>query len=538
MNNMRVKAINVLSDAGLISRWDILRRLETLTDKELLGGGWCRIDGVNLNNLATLEQLPDGSMQRQVLMPKVMATYNGRLSLANVMVKERDTFPIGIVSSFVAQSSKTNGSVTVYIEEDGTWITTTATFPADRWGSVAAMPGYFFYPNPNAKYVHFDTNRGSCWMKLKQHPFLYGAYYFDGYYGYKAGEVDIPTEISESLYKHNYMYTSEVDNPFLFPASGVNAIGSGEIVAIKTATKAMSQGTAFGTNPLYAFCTDGIWALEVGATGVFAAKQPVSRETLAGGSALSATQIDNSILFLSERGLMELVGGETRLLSGALQEMHSTFDVTELPHWADIMERFGGGDYLEADDFMDYVEGARIAFDYVRYRVIVFRPYDESDAVSHVAYVYDMGSKMWGTVESRMRSVVEDGAATMVNYVGVDGNVRAGEFVKGGEAIAGGGMGVYTTRPLKLGAADTLKTVRTLVERSFTQSPRYLAMWGGRDMKSWSLVCAVAGGRMPRLSGTPYKYFIVAGWVRLTINGDAISRLTMDVKEKYTDKLR
>lgn len=41
MNNMRVKAINVLSDAGLISRWDILRRLETLTDKELLRHKGC-----------------------------------------------------------------------------------------------------------------------------------------------------------------------------------------------------------------------------------------------------------------------------------------------------------------------------------------------------------------------------------------------------------------------------------------------------------------------------------------------------------------
>lgn len=35
----------------------------------------------------------------------------------------------------------------------------------------------------------------------------------------------------------NYMYTSEVDNPFFFPAQGVNAIGTGEIIAIKSATK-------------------------------------------------------------------------------------------------------------------------------------------------------------------------------------------------------------------------------------------------------------------------------------------------------------
>lgn len=601
-----------------------------------------------LTNIETREQMKDDYHSHDIITAKVMNSYNSRLNKANCKLIPFNNMPGEWLSCYSEQESEDSTasytfSADIYIKDNGVTLKVSTTDV-----KLGLVSGYFFYPNPNA-YLMILKRVGTSGtqyarLTLKQHPSLFGSYYFQGFDEEIPWSSTKPTEAvttGATCFNYpNYMYTSEVDNPFVFPAEGLNAVGTGEIIDVKTATKAMSQGTAFGTNPLYAFCTDGVWALEVGSTGIYTAKQPVSRETLLGNSALSATQIDNSILFLSERGLMELTGGQTTLLSGALRELHSTFDVTALPHWSDIHKKYGGSEYLEADDFMSYINGARIAFDYVRYRIYVFRPYSETDTMSHTAYVYDVAAKAWGTVENRLLSITEDSGTIYVNKateevndveykyvfnnyvklgtlastdditasslsentlydvtidpddgetescgyylcvdngavhwltesdifsltVSIDSNYPAGyyyivnngeedvdiqeysvgatvvgKFVSGGDTLSGDGKGFYTTRPMKLDAPDALKTVRTLVERGVWKSVKYLAMWGSRDLRHWALIGAVVGNKMPRLSGTPYKYFIVGGWTDMTVNGDVISRLTMDVAAKYQDKIR
>jgi len=452
-----------------------------------------------------------------------------------------------------------NGTFTVYIESGG--MMNKVVIAMGNWGHFSSWPGVFFYPNPDAKYLHFtgdvyqaDNNdkldNSEFWWKLKPHPYLHGAYYFRSDFGYYNFTADGSAEHDETytweegwIHQTNYLYTSEVDNPFRFDSANVEAIGSGEITAIKDSTKAMSQGTAFGTMPLYAFCTDGIWALEVGGTGAFTAKQPVSRETLLGGDPNAVTQIDNSIVFLSERGLMELSGGQTRLLSGALQGRGAVADPkSDLPHWNDIHAKFGGMGYLKADGFAAFVKaGARIAFDYANYRVVVYRPYAADDADTHIAYVYGIGTKTWTTMDCRILSSLQGYPDTLLNLQGADGAVEVGRFTiaqTGG--MAGGGKAFYVTRPLKLGEPDTLKTVRTLMERGVRNGggTKYLALWGSRDMARWSLIGAVEGGGIPRLGGTPFKWFVAAGWTALAGFADRVSRLTLECVDKYTDKLR
>lgn len=524
-------------------------------------------------NLTTFEQLPDGYGQRSLKMPKYLHTYNARLNVANVDLREIATFPAGFLSAYTAFGSfmfpgeageqaisngSMDGSATVYIEDNGAIRTAKAELPlADgsaygEWGTLDSMPGYFFYPNPNAKWLHISaTDRAvgyvrsvDRWIPLKKHPFLYGAYYFNGYYGFGKAEGEEPEiakgEIAGVSHQTNYMYTSEVDNPFMFPSEGVNAIGSGEIVAIKSAAKAMSEGTAFGSMPLYAFCTDGVWPLGVGETGLFVTTNPPTRETLLNNDAGALLQVDSSVVFLSERGLMRLVGESTELLSGQLAERFGTLDVIDLPGWQRVMNAFdGGAKYLEADDFHIFIrQGARLAFDYVNYRMIVYRPYDAADPATHTAYVYDMTSEAWATMASRLLSSVDGYPGTMVNTVGGSETLIA-RFDQGNTALAGGGKAFYTTRPMKLGKPDTLKTVRTLVERAVSHGgAKYIALWGSRDMTRWVPIGAVVGGRMPRLGGTPYKYFIAAGWSQMDVHGDAISRLTIEEADKYTDKIR
>ena len=515
-----------------------------------------------LENLAArTDTLTDDYNSWQEVRPKLVHTYNGRLNVANLKIGFRD-MPWIWLGGQVAESGQGEVSGQVVITTNGV---TTCTPLSEQYYRLWVNAGYFYYPHPDAKRIEiisspYQAHNWSLYkIDLKPHPFLHGAYFFERNFNlYSHGqeynseaEAKSALTVAEGTLSYpNYMYTSEVDNPFFFPAQGVNAIGTGEIVAIKSATKAMSEGTAFGAMPLYVFCTDGIWPMSVGTTGLFVATNPPTRETLLGNDPNAALQIDNSIIFLSERGLMQLVGERTTLLSGDLQDRFSTFDVGDLPKWQEIMTAFGSagssgstgnfGSFLEADDFMAFIsKGARMAFDYINYRIIVFRPYDEADKATHTAFIYDIGSKMWGTMDSRLTSSVEGYPQSLVNMIGTGGITIIGQYDADNTALVGDGKMLYTTRPMKLQKPDVMKTVRTLIERSVSHGGvKYLGLWGSRDMMNWVLIGAVQGGRMPRISGTPYKYFIVGGWSQLNINGDAISRLTIEEKDKYIDKLR
>ena len=515
---------------------------------------------------ARTDTLTDDYNSWQAIAPKIVHTYNNRLNAAGLEITFKDV-PCTWLGGQAYKGGQRSAYGQVVIGTEG--VTTAARLTEKELGiyGLEANAGFYYYPHPDAKRIEIAvcayTDDGEKWelytIPLKTHPYLHGAYFFDesfdlSKYGTAYGtetEVQAAMTKVEGVVSHpNYMYTSEVDNPFFFPSQGVNAIGSGEIVAIKSATKAMSEGTAFGAMPLYVFSTDGIWAMSVGTTGLFVATNPPSRETLLGNDPNAAIQIDNSIIFLSERGLMQLVGERTTLLSGDLQERFSTFDVEDLPKWQEIMTVFGRagsagstgnfGSFLEADDFMAFIkEGARMAFDYINYRIIVFRPYDEADKATHTAFIYDIGSKMWATMGSTLTSSVEGFPQSLVNMADAGGGTLIGQFNADNAALVGDGKMLYTTRPMKLQKPDVMKTVRTLIERSVSHGGvKYLGLWGSRDMMNWVLIGAVKGGRMPRISGTPYKYFIAGGWSQLNINGDAISRLTFEEKDKHTDKLR
>ena len=508
-----------------------------------------------LENLtAQTDTLPDdyGSWQKRV--PKYMHTYNNRLSMANVAITFRSV-PEHWLGGQKATGRVMDGRLSgqVVVKDGG--VVSSAQLDVTSFYNISLNAGFFYYPHPKASKIEIaatlDGKASYYAFEMKPHPYLYGSYFYDkdfcnivnldanplSKYAVPAGQ----TYAQGVIHRPNYMYTSEVDNPFTFPSEGVNAIGSGEIVAIKSASKSMSEGTAFGSMPLYAFCTDGVWPLSVGETGLFVATNPPTRETLVNNDANALLQTDNAVIFMSDRGLMRLVGESTVLLSGQLRERFGTFDVAKLPGWDAIMGRFDdGAKYLEADDFLGFIrQGARLAFDYVNYRVIVFRPYDANDESTHTAYVYDVASESWATMASTLTASVEGYPASMVNVIGNGGKMLVARFDQGNTVLAGGGKAFYTTRPMKFGKADTLKTVRTLFERAVSHGgAKYLGLWGSRDMTHWIPIGAVKGGRMPRLSGTPYKYFIAAGWSELDVHGDTISRLTVEEADKYQDKIR
>lgn len=133
----------------------------------------------------------------------------------------------------------------------------------------------------------------------------------------ELSEYDYVEEISPVEMRKNVLKVSDTDNPLCFPAKQTYTPSNNDIVALCSNTVALSQGQ-FGQHPLYVFCADGIWAMQVDASGVIAYSNsyPVSREVCV--NAASVKGIDSGVVFISSKGLMLLDGGNVALLSSAL----------------------------------------------------------------------------------------------------------------------------------------------------------------------------------------------------------------------------
>lgn len=365
---------------------------------------------------------------------------------------------------------------------------------------------YLYYPNTNAYKVVINDVTANTYKEyiLERHGFLNGAYYFGGFrfFAKKGKEVSSVVATSNNeIYLPNKIYTSEVNNPFYFPVLGINTVGTGTILGISTAAKALSQGQ-FGQFPLYAFTTEGVWALEVSSTGGYSAKQPITRDVCI--NADSITQLDSAVLFATDRGIMLISGSNSQCISDTL-DYSQVFSIDSLPE-ADKLVTMAG---FKAEDFAyvpfrDYLLGCRMIYAYTQQRVIVYNP------AHSYAYVYSLKTKTWGMMQSAVAdnvpsypealAMLKDG--TLVDFC-TDAAQQQDE-----DGHLQGIKGLLITRPLKLDAPDLLKTIDTAIQRgNFRKGSIKSALYGSRDLQNWSLIWTSQDHYLRGFRGTPYKYF-------------------------------
>lgn len=389
------------------------------------------------------------------------------------------------------------------------------------WGS------HLFYPNINAykmlvwdTHTESDTETSTCYCKyeLKAHPFLNGASHFIGVNTSRRpwGEVAKTPSESAIVSDPNKVYTSEVNNPFYFPVTSINTIGTGEIYGISSAVKALSQGQ-FGQFPMYVFASDGVWALETSATGTFVAKQPVTRDVC--NCPESITQLDGAVLFSTQRGIMMLQGATTTCISIDLDaDSQDTLVIDEL------LTKFGYP-IPHHISFKEYIKDCRMVYDYIKQRIIVLNPsYD-------YAYVYSLKSQKWTTMESNMYSninsypdalvVMRDGSLADLNNV-TDDTIKA----------------TLVTRAIKLGGGDILKTMKGVYQRGLIPVDGVSTiLYGSRDYINWHPVSSSAITKMTRIGGTPYKAFRLATLIDFK-KGNSLFGVTTEFETRFNNKIR
>lgn len=499
-------------------------------------------------HLITQEKLTDIDTSNLDIYPQILHVYNGRLNAANVELRY-NTFPHAWLGGQQdGYNSKEHFDAFVEIQKNGE---TTYAYIGSNNTSYSLFnqnAGYLFYPDTGAKNIYIRYKEGESeetsytvyTIPLSLHPHLNGTYFYDPTFSWsKYRKYKQLSKLNvEGIRQDNMIYVSDVNNPFVFPLMEVESIGSGSILSIKSATKATSEGTAFGTFPLYAFCTDGIYALKVNSNGSYAAPQALSREVIVGRN--SALQLDDAVAFITKKGVMLLQGGQVVELSAVLGERFNDFYCAYLDEWDAIRNSFakelqlGEIGYLESDDFLTSITRTevRMTYDYLHKRIYIYRPNNQ------YGFVYNIPTKTWSSYDNYIVSSVEDFPDTIINYKRYDSDeqdVVSGYFTNNYRVTVG--VGIYLTRPLKLGAPDVMKTVYLLRERSNINGAQLVSLWGSNDLEHFNLIGGKMGTVIPRLSGHPYRYIIACGMSEIQAE-NTISRITLTAKEKYINKVR
>ena len=491
-----------------------------------------------LGGLLGRKTISDDYRTHDTLKSSLIYNYNGRINYANV--ERTPHAPLNPAVQFAQEGTIGSGNtceVAVTIKNDLEEITVKSA--SGYYGGE--FPRWIFYPDAKAEYAYVRKAGTTYRVKLTPHDFLNGAYWLpdilkQSVLSQAESGATMPTVAGGSFKEQNKLYTSNVNNPFLFEPTNINTVGTGEIIGIRSAARALSQGQ-FGQFPLYAFTTEGVWALELSASGTFSARQPITRDVCI--NAAGITQIDSAVLFVTDRGIMLIGGSQVECITGSIFAEHP-FDVTTLP-WMDALHAMLGTGHgadacVPVKPLLGFLRGCRMVYDYVHQHIIVFNPATTTtDGVTTqdytYAYVYSLKSQSWGMIYSDLKSALN-------SYPDALAVTHGGNVVTFSSTDETTRKGLYVTRPLKLDAADVLKTVSEIVQRgNFQRGDVVTVLYGSRDLVHWHLVWSSTDHYLRGFSGTPWKYFRIAGVATLA-GGKSVLGASVRFEQRFINKLR
>ena len=338
---------------------------------------------------------------------------------------------------------------------------------------------------------------------------------------------------SDDSYQPSLIRVSEAENPLVFPAKNSVQVGSSIISAMAANTRPISEGQ-FGDAPLYAFTDEGVWVLMLGEEGTYIARQPANRDICSNPKGI--LQIDDAVLFPTERGIMMQRGRESECITDVLDGFPFDFSLIykhskknpNYPLSILEMQDFEGGEVAYAR-FRKFMKNANMIYDYYDSRIIVFNP-----SFSY-AYVYSLKSNLWGTMANvfakRVNSYPESYA---INHAGKIVNVYV-------EEPSDNIPFFFCTRPLTLGQGDSHKTMFTCLIRGYwacdPNESNGQVLFGSNDLEHWFYIGSSLDKNLRNLVGSPYRYFRLAVIGKMEAD-ESISRISTALQPRWQNKLR
>lgn len=467
-----------------------------------------------VSTLTTQEQLKkDDYYGWTHLYAKNLYSFNNRL---NVFDLKR--FPFKGFNNFLATKGVGDGNkVTYYVHIVSKSMDCWVKSEESQYFQEQTLTGWLYYPDPNATEMIIRITGPSkdkrIRVPLNTHSMLNGVYSFENLptesSAISSEDVSLPF-VDETAHEtlDSQIYTSVVNNSFVFESSGDNTIGTGKILGIVANTEAVSQGQ-FGQYPLLVFTDEGIYAMSTNSEGLYSSIHPISREVCNNTS--SITPSDKVVFFTSEKGLMATSGGEAVCVSGQLsggknRGLPSTF----LP-------------------FKKFLENCLIAYDYKASLLRIF------NKETNYHYVYNMIEKNFAVAHNYAeedifcRNVVNNYPDNLVQYS--DGLVYSLTGIPLSEDDSYNYTGTFTTRPLKLGSSMILKSLRAVKHLFDSDNGRIaVEIYGSNDCKNWC--------KLPSVGGKPWKYFTFKYTLTNFKANDSFAGSIVEVQNRREDKIR
>ena len=459
-----------------------------------------------LQTISNQDVMQDDNCSHDTMSSNILYGYNRRLNMANVSKVMHSPLKPSVLWCKDGAFEEVMGvdtevtypyQVTIYAH-NGTEI---ARLKSTDSAVNNGCPQYLFYPNNEAFEALIIRGTTKYRVPMREHKALNGAFWcadflndsIDLWKNYSLtgtatnADLTLP-EVNKVVDDSNKIYTSETDNPFYVPFGNINIAGGGEVRALCAATQAMSQGQ-FGQHPMYCFTTEGVWAMTVSNTGGWGTIQPVTRDVIT--ERTMPLSLDSTVVFLGDRGLMQLAGAEANPLSGAVR----SYDYITLSKLADLATPTGTTDLLTAAALLTtFPDVAVLTYDAKSARIYV-----TPENVS-ASWVYNLKSGLW----TQATTHIDRQVTTYPECEGQQGN----KVVEIGSTIGyQKDKGLVITRPIKFGDASVLKKWRELAVRGHFKpygSVIQCALWGTRNWINYALVASSTKNRLTRWGGSPY----------------------------------
>lgn len=268
----------------------------------------------------------------------------------------------------------------------------------------------------------------------------------------------------DSEYATNVLRVSKTHNPYVFPVELSYEVGNSTILALCSNAIAVGTGQT-GEAPLYVFCTDGIYALYVDASGemAYTNARVIARDVC--NNAKSVTPTDQGVVFTTDRGLMEIAGDVVNEIGQPAEG-----DVVEYPEpdWAKPLN-VGKNmltkvaelplNLVDGVDFLSYLRGAIVNYNHNERELMISNP------AYPYTYVLDRYSN-WSRRDYTADEYVNNFPTSYRVKDGVFYKVDAEQDGLEGKSEAPNKF-LYLSNVLKLGSVDFKQAYRFVVRGKF-----------------------------------------------------------------------
>lgn len=402
------------------------------------------------------------------------------------------------------------------------------------------FPILFMYPSLYCKdaYLGMPDNKSCLQKNMTAHKILVMSYIITEpprlgqltLSGWKLS-LDALPDVSKdkTVANENLVKASDVNNPFVFSDGNSTTCGKGKVKVVAANTQPISQGQ-FGQYPIFAFCSDGVYAIGIGGNGTIQNCVPYSTDVIT--DAVSLCNVGRDIVFVSSSGVMSIGDEGRKMLLSADKNATYAFDdnkQSDTVH-AVITNHYPAITIPSMANLYKYLTaGARIAFDYQNRRLIVFNPkYTYS-------YLMDLDTQQWTVLTRKFVDhlnpvaqclMVDADNETVYDYSTDDVQQEMAAWL--------------STRAMKLGAPDYHKTIRTMIQRGQLHSRTSVGqlLYGSRDMVSWYPIRSSITSVMRGFGGSGYKYFRVFAFLPQMTQKDSLYGCSVGFDLRMTSRMR